>query len=396
MRKNLMGKKEILILAISLFATSIQARPQYAAAKGINDCTSCHYSPAGGGPKTVFGKITASHGFAPAKRSMTDTISGEVRAIALTTTKDTTNNSTGVSIMSGHLSGAIDILDNAKGTTHIVAAYDFFGYGATARDSFIRWQAKDRKNFSPQHMVVGKFNIPFGILTDEHRTYVRMQTKTSENEYEMGGMISGNLAAMTHYDLAIVQGFQQGNSFPNAGVQWGVVSNIRMMFQSIHMYIGLSGLYYKNGTVDSPWAASTYMVWAPTAKFSIMAEVDYAKNMNDPNILNSYLAKFVDSAASNTYYNDLLTKSSLGAMVQFDYAINNKWTVYNKIDFLAPDEEFLKDHYINNGVGFKYFINSNMDVDCRFEKTIVSRDGIEETGVSASKDRVMMLGHVWF
>lgn len=387
----------LTVSTVIITSYNLQARPQYSAAKGINDCAACHYSPAGGGPKTVFGKITGSHGFPPAPRSMKDVISGEVRAMAFGMTEKTSKNHAGVSIMAGNLSGAIDILDNAQGKTHIVAAYDFLGYIPSAREAFIRWQSKERKNFSPQYMVVGKFNIPFGILTDEHRSYVRQQTYTSSNEYEMGGMISGDLAKMTHYDLAIVQGFQQGSGMSGDDISWGVIPNIRIMFQSAHLYIGFSGLYYQNSLVESPWAAAAYMVWAPTTNFSIMTEIDYAKNLNGVSDINgSYLKRFVDPTASSTYYNELLDKESLGAMVRLDYSINNKWTIYNKTDFLAPDENFLKDHYIKNGIGFKYFINSNMDLDIRFDKKYISRDGIEETEVSTSKDMISLLGHVWF
>jgi archaellum component FlaG (FlaF/FlaG flagellin family) len=385
-----------IALSLVVIGTKTYARPQYAAAKGINDCTACHFSPAGGGPKTVFGKITGSHGFAPAPKSMKDMISGEVRAMALSTTKEVEKNSAGISIMAGNLTGAVDIVDNKEGTTHLVATYDFLGYSAQAQQAFLRWQSKKRKNFTPQHIVAGKFNIPFGLLTDEHRTYIRQQTYSSENLYELGAMISGTLSDSIHYDLALVQGFQQGNAFPGTGIQWGVVPNLRMMFATAHTYIGLSGLYYKNNVADSPVAAAAYIVSAPTAKLTVMFEVDYAKNMNDSSIIGNYLSKFVDSSLSSTYYNDLIKRESLGALLRFDYSINNKWAIFNKTDFLAPDQRYLKDFYINNGIGFKYFINSNMDIDARFEKTYIARDGIKETGVSVGKDRILVLGHAWF
>jgi hypothetical protein len=37
-----------------------------------------------------------------------------------------------------------------------------------------------------------------------------------------------------------------------------------------------------------------------------------------------------------------------------------------------------------------------MDIDARFEKTYIARDGIKETGVSVGKDRILVLGHAWF
>ncbi len=385
-----------LPVVVVLLSSNSYARPQYAAAKGMNDCTSCHYSPVGGGHKTVFGKITASHGFTPAKNSMKDLINGEFRALAEMNTEKPSAHAQGATIMSGNISGALDVMENAEGTTHLVAGYDFAGMNNQAKDVFIRWQAKKRENFAIHHVVVGRFNIPFGIVTDEHYTYVRQQTKSSANDYELGGMISGNLFSSVHYDLAFMQDMQSGGkSVPNQGTHWGVVPNLRMMFATAHIYIGLSGMYYQRPNTKAPWAVAGYTVWAPNEKFSLMFEVDYAKNMND-SANNSYLNYFVDSTASATYYAELTDKSSLGAMLRMEYAFNNRWAIYNKIDFLAPDDNYMKDNYLKSVVGVKHYLNSNSNIELSYEKKLVARDGIEDTGVRAGADLLILLGHFWF
>jgi hypothetical protein len=385
------------LLFLFVFSFKVFARPQYAVQRNIVSCTACHYSPAGGGVKNIFGKSVASHDLGRGKFSNQDLVSADLRAMALSSIKETHNNSNGTGLMSGVISGAVPLAQYNNGSQgHMVASYDFAGFAPSSREVFARWQTASNGGLKPKHVVVGKFNIPFGLLSDSHRDYIRQQSKTSLNEFEMGAMISGNFSPSNHYDLALVQGFQEAGGIPSTGVTWGMIPNFRYMFSSFPAYVGLSGLYYKSGTKESPWAASFYTAAALSEKVTFLTEVVMADNLNDPNIMNNYLVKFVDTTLSPNYYNNLLDKRSLGGLIRLDYKLTPNFSPFIKVDLLAPDDNHLQDHYVRNGFGFRYWFNSNMEMDGVYEKTKIGREGIEETKVYSSKDRIIFTGHVWF
>jgi hypothetical protein len=171
----------------------------------------------------------------------------------------------------------------------------------------------------------------------------------------------------------------------------------------------MSGLYNKgqinNETPaeireEDPWAASLYSAVSLdhlTNRFlkgSFLAEVVVAHHFNR-SVFNKNIGYFVDAAKSSTYNDEIQDKHSIGAMMRLDLDLSNKWSVFYKIDAFAPDEENLKDQFLINTIGFKYWYNSNVDIDMRAETTEIRREGIEDTGVSASKDKILIIGRIW-
>ena len=396
-------------LVLMLIIPTVFARPQYAVRHKIIDCMSCHYNSAGGGARNRFGKSAGSKDFKMSELSKQDIFSADIRAMNLNTTEKKNQNSNGSGIMTSNATAALPITYNDDGSeVHAVASYDFGGFGPGARETYLRFTTDSNGDLKPQSVIIGKFNIPFGLLTDEHRTYTRKQTNSSLNKFEMGAMISGNPHYAFHYDLAYVEGYQKSAGYPDAGNNYGAVLNLRYNFNNSPVFIGLSGVYNK-GQVNSstgdirendPWATSLYSAFSLdhiSNKFlrgSILAEVVLAHNFNRPEY-NSALSDFINSKESPTYYNEIIDKHSVGAMVRIDLELSKRWSVFYKYDAFAPDQEHIKDRYTIDSTGFKYWYNANIDLDIRFEKTDIKREGIKETGVNASKDKVLILGRVW-
>lgn len=401
--------KIFLVLSLASLTSVCFARPQYAVRKKINDCTACHFNPAGGGARNIFGKASGSRSFEVGTYSKQDLFSVDYRAININTTEGKNKNPNGSGIMTSSATAAVPVVQEEDGSeVHAIASYDLGGFGGGARETYARFTTNSNGGVKPQSVVVGKFNIPFGLLTDEHRTYTRKGSNTSLNSFEMGAMISGNLHYAFHYDFAYVEGYQKNAGYPDAGNNYGVVLNLRYNFNNSPVFVGLSGLYNK-GQIDSstgearkndPWASSLYTAVSldhltnRTIKGSVLAEVVLAHNFNRPEY-NSGIGYFVNATDSPTYYNEILDKHSLGAMLRLDIDLSNKWSTFYKIDMFAPDEENMKDQFLLNSFGFKYWYNSNVDVDFRFEQTEVRRDGIEDTGVSASKNKFLVIGRIW-
>lgn len=393
---NIYGFLTFTIL-VFVNANTASARPQYMVKRQINSCTACHFSPAGGGPRNIFGKAAGQKQLERGLYSGQDLISSDIKALYISSVKDTHSNMNGAGLMSATVSGAIPLIQYSDGQRgDLIATYDFGEFGTGSREIYMHWQTTSIKGIKPKNIIVGKLNIPFGLLTDEHRTYVRMQSYSSLNQFEFGGMFSGDPTAKSHYDLAIVQGFQKSGASPKNGLNWGIVPNIRTYLGDLPIYIGASWLYFKSGTSKSPWAASLYSAAAITQNFSIISEVVLTQHFNDNNVIGNFLPRFVSPTTNQSYYNDIVDKKSVGALVRFDYDVDQRLTLFYKADVLAPDKRHLKDYYIMNGIGFRYWFNSNMDIDVRYEKAIVRRQGIKQSGVYASKDRVLSVARIWF
>jgi len=397
-----------IILFLLSFVSAAFARPQYAVRKKIISCSACHFNPAGGGARNIFGKAVGSRTFPMGLNSKQDYFSFDFRAININTTEEREKNPNGSGIMTSNVSAAIpvNVLDNGS-TTYAVAAYDLGGFGPGARETYARFSPANSDDSLPMYVVVGKFNIPFGLLTDEHRTYTRKQTNTDYNKFEMGFMLSGTPHHSFHYDIALVEGYQKAAAYPSAGDNRGYVFNLRYNFNQSPVILGLSGLY-NEGQVDSngktrngnPMAAAVYTavsldhITNKRIEGSWLLEISMAKNYNRSEY-NSSMSYFINPTQSSTYYNEILDKKSIGMMTRFDIDLSKSWASFYKLDIFAPDKEYFKDHFLIHSVGFKYWYSANVDIDLRYEKAKIGRDGIAETGVSAAKDKILIIGRMW-
>lgn len=390
-------KKLILLLIVSGVFQVAQSRPQYAVKSGSVSCVMCHQSPAGGGSRNVYGKIYASRGLGMGKHTTTDLYGAEVRAIGAWQLEDTSKNSNGFGLMNSTVSAVVPFITNPDGTNYkAVGSYDFQGYaGATAGEIYLRYENNSATGPKPKHVIIGKFNVPFGLLTEEHRTYTKKQTKTSLNEYDFGGMLSGDLTASTHYDFSLTQGMQTGGVAPDNDITWATTLNLRQLMGPL--YIGLSGIYTETSLKESPWAISGNTAINLSAFSStLLFELMLAKNYNDSGINASGIAKFVDASLEPAYSLDIKDKQSLGIYFRYDYDVKKDLTAFYKFDGFAPDKDHLRDYFAKHTLGFRYFINSNMDIDIRHEMVDLKRAGAKASGVWASKDATLILAHAWF
>ncbi len=174
-----MNKLMLAAIAATVVTPSILAKPQYAVRTKQISCTACHYSPSGGGPRRFFGKGYGSHGLGTGVYNNTELVTADIRAISMYMTKKTSKNANGSGIMSTTIGAGVPIIKNEDGSQfHAVINYEAGGFGPNgAKETYVRYEAGSEVGFKPQHITVGKFLIPFGLLTDEHRTYTKKQTR---------------------------------------------------------------------------------------------------------------------------------------------------------------------------------------------------------------------------
>ncbi len=207
-------KKLFLFFGLAwFFMTSYwsHARPEYSARLRTNRCTTCHTSPAGGGHRNLTGKAFGPKS-APLKAfSKQDIFGFDFRALVHTQLKNIKDAKNGMGIMVGIPSVSIPFHSSEGGKEwRLVYSQNIGGFGLTTvpREAYLRVKLYDDYRAYPQFISVGRFSAPFGLLTDEHRTYTRWQTRTTWNDQEMGLLFSGDWTPALHYDLSIVNGEQ--------------------------------------------------------------------------------------------------------------------------------------------------------------------------------------------
>lgn len=414
-----MGKISLLILIfIIIFSTPLLARPQYAAKQGLISCHACHFNPTGAGPRTIFGKGYGSRGLGVGYNSDTDFYGADVRALTYQPIKNGRTSNMGVGFMNVALHGSAPITQGVDGSEfRAVGSYDIGNYDAnTTRDLFVRYQTAGRAFFGLEHVVFGKFLPPFGLLTDEHRTYTKMQTKTnlrsSKNDgYDAGIMFSGSPSHTIHYDLSFTDGSPYHNrktgdpSRPGTDINADtkpVTLHTNLNFRhkplkTVPFNLGLSFKHVKFHapsayTRKDPFAYAAYFIYGGN-RISLQTEFVIAQHMIEKNSnIDGY---FVSESALPGYYNEIKGKKSLGNFTQLDFIINDQVTFIYKYDFLTLDKSYTSDAFQRHGPGLNYYVNSNFDLAARYERALVGRPGVKEGGGVATQDIWLVLAHVW-
>jgi hypothetical protein len=356
--------------------------PDYAARHNVISCTACHYSPTGGGPKTVYGKLYGAHNFNQNPLLQQDYISGDFRALLFVPEKPKTNRG-GSGVMSGSIAGHLAL--DEKQSIHLILESNFGGFTAAPQaDAYALFR------FSPEvdrrwleTLVVGRFHSPFGLMTDEHRTYTRVQTITEWYYRDTGLMVSGSPIADAHYDLAFVNGDRVSDGTLHTGnaQYWGYIANLRWMPNFVMW--GLSGNYYDRGQPqNSPQALSAYAVIAISratfdrVPLSLRLEHVRARNYD------SHLAQGFSSDVN--YVNTLTTSYSYGYLAQLEWALTEHFLLNYKFDLLVPDRDFPADHYGRHGIGFRWWVGPNINILARAEKAQATPP-TEKNGIGLGK-----------
>lgn len=382
--------KNILILICLSISSIALAYPEYAARTNMVNCSACHTSAFGGSLKTAYGKAYAARSLNLSPFSKTDLVAADFRMLGYFPTKKSQSSTSGLSIMSVSAGVNLPVQTNEDGSAmHLVGNYGFAGLATGAMETYV--QFRELNNLTWQ---LGRFYIPFGLLSDEHRTYVRMQTNTSYRDYETGVSVSKTHGDTFHSDLVLSNGFQSGGQQANTPTQ-GVLLNARYLFLNVPAFLGASFSEHKS-TTASPTASSLYAVlnierltnFFLNATFS--AEVVSAKGWNE--FMNRQTA-FV--GPTETAYQTAIAKTqSLGYYAQAMLELSPKHTLLLKYDQLTLDTDFPGDAYQRTGLGWNYRINGNALISTRYEVAKNNRLN-SDTNPKANQDTFFFVFRTW-
>ena len=372
------------------------ARPEYALQIQTNRCTTCHTSPAGGGHRNLTGKAFGPKPAPLQPFSEQDVFGFDFRTVLYTPVqkKDRESKPSGLGIMAALPSVSVPFNKSGGREWRLLYSHNVGGFSKHGglRDAFLRVKLYDDYRLYPQYVTAGRFNAPFGLLDDEHRTYIRQQTDSSWNDRELGLLFSGDWTHRLHYDLALVNSEAAIVSNLNAtaapfaakrAMQWGTVANLRYL-SGFGLMAGVSASYY-HGTEkgNRPHAVSLYKnllldnLTKGFAPGDISAEAVLARNMNY-RLKNPLFVSAPSDPKAPKYFDHVKDKDSLGVKAQWNYRFLPAWRFILKYDYLALDREFLADGYQRIGGGFRYFFTNQTSAQIRYEKAIVGHKSEKE------------------
>lgn len=396
-----------LVVLLLFESASALARPEYAAKEKLN-CVSCHALAWGGGPRNIVGKTYGAHGHTPAKTSTSELYYADVRFIDYYSTESTSKRSNGAALMQASVTGNAPITQSESGTEmRGVLTLNAPTLGSPGpREAYLRWQLGAAPGKTPTQIYVGRFYAPFGQLTDEHRTYTRIQTNMSINNFDIGAALSTNPTEALHFDLALVNDFQTGGAFNIGEVPWGVIANARWNSPAIPLLFGMSGNYERMLQLPDPIAGSAYAALSldrlTNSKLSgsLLLEGVIADNWNHPTIntglANPSLSQFFIPQENATYLTSVQEATSLGVSGQAKYNLTNVWTLLYRFDYLALDVNSLGTNYTRHGVGFEAYLNSNLIWQVRYEAAAhPSAISAASNTTLAIQDDIFMMLRAW-
>ena len=295
-------RKICLILLAATLIPEAFARPEYALQLRSNRCTTCHASPTGGGHRNLTGKAFGPKSAPLESFSKQDVFGFDFRAVFYTPThtKDINSSKSGMGVMAALPSISVPFNKKDGKEWRLVYSHSIGGFftaqarGDAYRDAYLRIQLYEDFRLYPQYILAGRFPAPFGLLDDEHRTYIRLQTKTAWNDQKIGLLFSGDWTYRVHYDLALVNGESNGRGF-NSNKQnfWGSIANLRFLFSNLGWMVGTSASLYNNEHKSAAFSIyQNLSLNSLTKNFlpgNLMAEAVLANQMN------SYLpSTFID------------------------------------------------------------------------------------------------------
>lgn len=349
-----------------LFSGQVHAYPEYAVRLNIIRCTACHISPVGGGPKTVNGKLFGAHGYKINPVLAQDYVGADFRALYYYPEHPSSTKG-GDGVMSGSVSGHV-ALDEAS-RVHLVIEHNIAGFSAAPfRDTYalFKFHAESAKPHWLDSVLIGRFRLPFGIITDEHRTYTRVQTSTEWFTFQSGALLSGTPTDQLHYDLALLNGDQAAGSTLNEGQAERFGGSFNLRYMPGPVLLGFSTAYFNakvakdSRSLDSVYGILSIGRWTnDRVPLSLKLEFDRAKNSN------AGLAR--GFASDPKFVTAVKSAQSHGWLARFDYALNSKWDLIYKYELLTPDRDFPADFYERHGLGFRVAIAPGTVIQTRTE-----------------------------
>jgi len=431
-----------------------RARTEYAVAQKVR-CTDCHVTPWGGGPRTVFGKMFGSRNHLPSPLSSSDIYYGDLRFIGYYPTSNQGNQGRdGFALMEAAASANLVIQDakkekhwapaeaersqrkpgkakpdvssgeiqtqvspvkgkesaNQEGSAvelRLLASYQIAPLGgASVREAYLRWQFGEATfGRSLLTFLAGRFYVPFGLLTDEHRTYTRIQTNMTLNQFPVGVALSYVTPSLWQFDLACVNDFQSFGNFSQIGLSVGMVGNVRWNPRRLPFTLGTSVNWQRAVGGPYPYAFSwsgilsldrlTKNALGGSVSIERVDGFHWNSDRVNTGLIHPGLSQFFLGSSNSPYFVTVSDQSSVGYYGLVKVHLSPSVDLQYKFDFLALDRTQLSDAFVRHGFGVELFLGSNLILLSRWEKATEGPTNLVAPVTLAAQDVFFVLFRAW-
>ena len=383
------------ITTLSLIVNShAWARPEFSLRAKLN-CTGCHVLPQGAGPRNAFGKAFGSRSHGAQKTSATDWYYGDFRTEFSRPFENPRNSKNGFTLIDGAASANFKFLENPLYNLSYLGTFDMGTISSGAREQTLLWTKTAGAEYLPDQILVGKFYLPFGLLTDDPRTYTKKQTRTTLRHFDAGLNISWDFLQASHLDLSLTNGFQSAGAGSTNDVTMAYTGNLRLNPPGPVFY----GLSYSHHESEKKPDGISYSLYSgldfnilTKGKFnsSLTGELVSGKGWNDPTI-NDQVNFFTTDAA---YLSTVKDKESRGYYALWKLALVDIFTVFVKADSFAFDKDQPKNRFERLGYGINWQFDSNIFVIIRYDDTKV-HGTVDDPNTGSSQDMIVINLRAW-
>lgn len=391
----------MVLLFILFFSSNAEARPEYAVRHGIVSCSACHASATGGGIRNPYGKGYGTHGFKLSQISeKAKWFQVDYRLEAFQAKNAATRKGlfTMTTIPSVNL--PIQTVDENLPSMNFVVSYGLGRLDTALGYAFVQYNlVEDYGNDWAEQVTIGRFNRPFGLITDEHRNFTKLSVPASTRDYETGVMFSGTPTLTFHYDLAATNGLQ-GDMPSVDDSPWALYANTRYIPFLGPIMLGAS--YAKHGTSKvtvQPEAINLYALFSlqkilPSWPLVFIGEVQSATGWNNSTI-NSNMSQFISSSFAS-WQGSINDVRSQTVLLEADWYFNRHWIGLYRFEQFTPDTDFTGDRFVRYTYGLRWIMNAHSSLYARYERGYSTRPGVTEDATARTiGDTAFLMLHLW-
>jgi hypothetical protein len=394
-----MTKVMVIFLILGL-PEVLFARPEYALKNNIINCTVCHASPTGGGIRNITGKLYGSHGYKLSQFSeKAQWFQLDYRMEGIQTKSTATRKGLLTMTTTPAVNVPLQFDENAPASMNFVSSYGLGRLDTGLGYTYIRYNIHPESGIAwIEHVLVGRINVPYGLMTDEHRNFTKISVPSSLRDIETGFLISGTPKYSFHYDFAATNG-TQGDTPVVDDSPWALYFNTRFMPYLGPLMMGAS--YSRHGTSKVPVQPEAYNLYglfsieklsSNRIPITLLSEIEWAHGWNNA-LVNPGMSNFVP-ASMTTWQSALDNSRSNTLLLETDWNISPTWIALYRFEQFIPETQFTADKFNRHSYGMKWFLNGQSSLLVRYEHGYSTKPGFTND-VKSVGNNAFFLFHFW-
>lgn len=255
-------------------------------------------------------------------------------------------------------------------TLNLIFSMDLGPFAPAFRAGYISWSNPEVPANSPgiAHIQLGRFQVPFGLPTDQPHHIARLISKTTAQDFVSGIKLSGPLPPQLLFNFAIFHEMTNTQSSLPAPQQLGIVFNTYTHLDN-WIWGGASALishHQESATFPHAfslfWGANLAKQWSNLA-LVILQEITTSQ---------SILSAEIDPTTFHLLFESLSNKDDAASPYAWSYTLQLHWSMFSRAQVHYHFHVFNwnlndRDQYLQkNRLGFDYQLRENLSLSWGF------------------------------